>query len=188
MEQSVVKNIPKCEKSGGKEEKAETFRCDNYVRLLGTGRRVLLAPICVPSAPDPSPSATTNIPFFFPFLSHPQTIVLKAKMTVVTQMSPPNGVSDISSILKTGFSSLWVGGPNVSTGSFLLNMSLDRREPEKLRGILGRTNCPHVHSLLQTCGAAGALGGLHPAQTARRLSDVRQHSRRAVHHKRRPSL
>lgn len=39
------------------EEKAEAFRCDNYAGLLGTGRRVLLPPICVPPVPDLSPGS-----------------------------------------------------------------------------------------------------------------------------------
>lgn len=73
--QSVVKNIPKCEKSVGKEEKAEAFRCDNYARLLGTGRRVLLAPICALQCQTRHQAPTTNIPF----LSHPQTIVLEGR-------------------------------------------------------------------------------------------------------------
>lgn len=56
---------PECEKWFEKEEeKAEAFRCDNYAGLLGTGRWVLLAPICVPSVPAPSPSTNQNYSLF----------------------------------------------------------------------------------------------------------------------------
>lgn len=108
--QTAVKSMAECEKCFGKEEKAEACRCDNYAGLLRTGRWVLLAPICVPSAPDPSPSTKQNYSLFAFYLIYTSSglerrwCLWHGRVQNALCSSPPNHTWDV--LFSKGLTSL----------------------------------------------------------------------------------
>lgn len=156
----ATESRPECEKSFGREEKAEALGCDNYAGLLGTGRQVLLPPICVPPVPDLSPGSQ-------------QDSSLLASSTI--RLGRVDGVCDVdvSRVVSTDVSS----PPNHSFDT-LSSRGLTLLHSEFRLGDLPHmaasppSACTHANASVRPSGA------LLRAKAARQLSDVLRFSPR----------
>lgn len=158
----ATESRPECEKSFGREEKAEALGCDNYAGLLGTGRQVLLPPICVPPVPDLSPGSQ-------------QDSLLLAFCLVHNQAGRVDGVCDVdvSRVASTNVSS----PPNHSFDA------ISSRGLTLLHSEFRLGDLPHMAaSPPSACTHADASvrppGALLRAKAARQLSDVLRFSPR----------